>query len=136
MLTTAGLNRITSLIIAGGGQALTNTSGRIGVGDDNTAASVGQTDLVAAAGSTHRFFSVLDATYPQQANGVLTTKATFGSADGNFTAGWQEYGVDIGTPTVSNGTTVNALLLNRKVSSLGTKSSGSSWAFTSTLTLS
>lgn len=136
MLTTAGLNRLTSLLIAGGGQAITNTSARIGFGDDNTAASVGQTDLVAASGSTHRFFSVMDATYPQQANGVLTVKTTVGSADGNFTAGWQEWGIDVGTPSVSNGTTVNALLVNRKVASLGTKASGASWAFTGTVTIS
>lgn len=135
ILTTAGLGRITSLIIAGGGQGLTNTATRLGVGDDNTAASVGQTDLVAGAGATHRYFMTMDATYPSASGGVITAKATYGASDGNFTAGWQEWGLDIGTPTVAAGTTVNAVLLNRKVASLGTKVSPAVWAHTVTLTL-
>ncbi len=134
LLTTAGLNRITSLIIAGGGQGLTNTSGRIGVGDDSTAASVGQTDLVAASGSTHRYFQPMDATYPSQANGVITAKATFGTGDGNFA--WAEWCLDVSTPTAAGGTTVGPLMLNRKVASLGTKVSGAIWALTVTVTLS
>ncbi len=134
LITTAGLTRITSLIIAGGGQAATNTSARLGAGDGSTAAAVGDTDLSAAAGSTHRWFQVMDATYPQAAAGVLTFRGTFASADGNFA--WNEWGVDIGTPTVSSGNTVAATLLNRKVASLGTKVSGAVWTLTATLTLS
>jgi hypothetical protein len=134
LLTTAGLNRITSLIIAGGGQGATNTSSRLGVGNSNTAEAVGQTDLQAAAGSANRQFKVMDATFPTQSNGVLTFKSTFASGEANFQ--WQEWGVDIGTPTVSDGTTVNALLLNRKVQALGTKTSAGSWVLTATITLS
>lgn len=134
LLTTAGLNRITSLIIAGGGQGVTNTAARLGVGDSTTAAAVGDTDLGAAAGSTHRQFYVMDATYPTQSNGLLTFKSTFASADANFA--WQEWCVDVATPTVANGTTVNTLLLNHKIVSMGTKVSGSTWALTATITLS
>lgn len=133
LLTTAGLNRITSLIIGGGGTAVTNTTARIGVGDTNTAAAVGNTDLAAAAGSTHRWFQIMDATYPQQSNGVITLRATFATGDGNFA--WAEVGTDVGTATVSSGNTVAALLLNRFVQSLGTKVSGS-WVLTETITLS
>jgi hypothetical protein len=134
LLTTAGLNRITSLIIGGGGQAATNTSARLGTGNSTTAAAVGQTDLQAAAGSANRWFQIMDASFPTQSNGVLTFKSTFASADGNYA--WQEWCVDIGTPTVSSGNTVAALMLNRKVESLGTKASGASWVLTSTITLS
>lgn len=134
LLTTAGLNRITSLIIAGGGQGATNTATRLGVGNSSTAEAVGQTDLQAAAGSANRQFKVMDATFPTQANGVLTFKSTFASGEANFA--WNEWGVDIGTPTVTDGTTVNALLLNRKVQSLGTKTSAGSWVLTATITLS
>jgi hypothetical protein len=132
LLTTAGLTRITSLIIGAGGQAVTNTAARMGVGNSTTAEAVGQTDLQAAAGSTNRWFQVMDATYPQVSAGVITFKATFASGDGNFV--WNEWGIDIGTPTVTSGNTVNATLLNRKVQSLGTKVSGS-WVLTSTITL-
>jgi len=135
LLTTAGLTRITSLITGGGGQALTNTSGRIGVGDGSGTAAVGDTDLSAIAGSTHRWFRVLDATYPTLAAGVITAYATFPSADGNFA--WNEWGIDIGTPTVTSGNTVNATLLNHKTSfAQGTKTSGQAWTLQSTITLS
>jgi hypothetical protein len=135
LLTTVGLNRITSLIIGAGGQAATNTSSRIGVGNGAGTAAIGDTDLSAAAGSTNRWFQIMDATFPTQANGVLTFKSTFASADGNFA--WNEFGIDIGTPTVTSANTVNALLLNHKTSiAQGTKASGQTWAATATITLS
>lgn len=134
LLTTAGLTRITSLIIAGGGQGATNTASRIGVGNSSTAAAVGQTDLQAAAGASNRYFMTMDATYPQVSAGVITFKATFGTADGNFA--WNEWCIDIGTPTVAAGTTVNATMLNRAVQSLGTKTSAGTWVATATITLS
>jgi hypothetical protein len=132
LLTTAGLQRLTNLMIGAGGQAASNTAARMGVGNSATAEAVGQTDLQAAAGATNRWFQTMDATFPTAVNGVITFKATVGSGDGNFV--WNEWGVDIGTPTVTSGTTVNATLLNRKVQSLGTKASGS-WVLTSTITI-
>lgn len=134
LLTTAGLTRITALIIAGGGQGLSNLATRIGVGNSSTAAAVGQTDLQAAAGASNRYFMTQDATYPQASGGVITAKATFGTADGNFT--WAEWCLDIGTPTVTAGTTVNATMLNRAVQALGTKTSAGTWVATATITLS
>lgn len=135
LLTTAGLTRLTDLATTGSGfQHMNNNATRLGVGDGSTAAAIGDTDLSAAAGSTHRYFMTMDATYPQNSAGVITFKATFGSSDGNFT--WSEWCIDIGTPTVTAGTTVNACMMNRKVASLGTKASGSVWAFTATITLS
>jgi hypothetical protein len=133
-LTNAGLTRITSLINAAGGQGLTNTATRIGVGNGTTAFASTDTDLSAVAGSSNRYFMTMDATYPSTSVGVITARATFGVSDGNFN--WQEWGLDIGTPTVTAGTTVNATLINRKVpGSMGTKASGASWVFTVTITL-
>lgn len=134
LLTTAGLGRITSLIIGGGGQAATATAARVGVGNSSTAASAGQTDLQASSGAGNRQFNTMEATYPQASAGVLTFKASYASGEALFA--WAEWGIDIGTPTVSAGTTVNALLLNRKVADNGTKATGSVWAFTVTITLS
>lgn len=134
LLTTAGLTRLTALLTATGStQALTNTSARIGVGNSSTAANVADTDLGASSGSSNRYFQPMDATYPSVSAGVVTLKSTFGTSDGNFA--WEEWGIDIGTPTVAGGTTVGACLLNHKIASLGTKSSGS-WAFTVTVTFS
>lgn len=134
LLTTAGLHRLTALIIGAAGQAATATATRLGTGNSSAAEAVGQTDLQAAAGSTNRWFQIMDSTYPQQNNGVLTFKSTFASADGNYV--WNEWCVDIGTPTVASGATVNSPMVNRKVASLGTKASGAAWAFTATITIS
>lgn len=134
LITTVGLNRLTNLLIGGGAQALTNTSLRLGVGNGAGSAAVGDTDLGASAGSANRWFQVMDATYPQQSNGVLTAKATWATGDGNFA--WNEWGLDVGTPTVTSSAVVNALLFNHKTSAaLGTKASGS-WALTVTVTIS
>jgi hypothetical protein len=134
LLTTAGLTRITSLITGGGGQALTNTSGRIGVGNGAGTAAVGDTDLSASAGSSNRWFRVFDATYPTVSAGVITAYATFPSADGNFA--WNEFGIDIGTPTVTSAATVNATLLNHKTSiAQGTKTAGQTWTAQATITI-
>jgi hypothetical protein len=133
LVTSAGLTRMTSLITAAGGQGLTNTSGRIGVGDSATGANVADTDLGAAAGSTHRQFEVMSATYPQTSLGVITARSLFTAGEANFV--WNEWGIDIGTPTVSAGTTVAATLLNHKITALGTKTAASSWTFTVTITI-
>jgi hypothetical protein len=133
LLTTAGLTRLTSLLTGAGGQALTNTAARLGVGNSTTAEAVGQTDLQAAAGSGNRQFKVMDATYPSSAAGVVTLRSTFATGEANFV--WAEWGIDIGAPTVADGTTVNATLLNRKVQALGTKATGT-WVLTGTLTIS
>lgn len=135
-LTTAGLTRLMSLLVGTGGvQAMTNTATRLGVGNGGGTDAVGDTDLGAAAGAGNRWFQVMDATYPSVAAGVLTAKATWASADGNFA--WNEWGLDIGTPTVSSGATVNATFFNHKTSAaLGTKASGQTWALTVTVTIS
>lgn len=134
LLTTAGLARLMSLLTAGGGQALVNTSTRLGVGNGAGTAAIGDTDLSASAGAANRQFYVMDATFPSFASGVLTAKSTFASADANFA--WNEWGLDVGAPTVANGTTVAALLFNHKTSAaLGTKTTGS-WALTVTVTIS
>jgi hypothetical protein len=131
ILLNAGINRLEDLLIGAGGQALDNTHCRIGAGDGTTAVAATDTDLSAAAGSTHRWFQVMDATYPSRSSQTITFKATFGTGDGNFT--WNEWGIDAGT---ASGNTVTAPLLNRKIASLGTKTAGATWAFTVTLTIS
>jgi hypothetical protein len=133
LLTTAGLTRLASLLVGAGGQALDNTHTRLGVGNSSTAEAVGQTDLQAAAGSTNRWFQVMDATFPSVAAAVMTAKATWATGDGNFV--WAEWGLDVltGAGPATSGNTVNSVLFNRKVAALGTKASGT-WALTVTVT--
>jgi len=130
LLTTAGLSRATGLILVLGGQGYDATHTRIGVGDTSTAANVADTDLGASAGSTHRQFIVADSA-PSRSDGVITIVATFGTSVANFA--WAEWCVDNGG---SNGTTVTSVMLNHKITSLGTKTSSASWVFTITITFS
>jgi hypothetical protein len=136
LITTAGWTRLMNLLTnQSATQALTATAVRIGVGDATTPAEAyADTDLAAVAGSTHRWFQ------PVSGAGSLGTRtlaftATFGTADGNYA--WNEFGLDVGTPTVTASSTVNALLLNHKVGiAQGTKASGQTWSPTATLTFS
>jgi hypothetical protein len=131
LMLTSGLTRRAQLLI-GVGQALTATACRIGVGTSSAAAAAGQTDLQAAAGSANRWFQILDGSYPQASGAVATFRATFGAGDANFA--WNEWGLDVGTPTVASSSTVNTLI-NRKVQAVGTKSGGA-WVATASITLS
>lgn len=135
---SGGINRLLNLLIGTGSiAAYTNAVSRTGVGTSTTAEAASQTDLQAAAGATNRFFQAAAASYPQVSGSTFTMQSTFGTADGNFA--WQEWGIDGGG---SSGTTVgsfsssNCGLLNRKVASLGTKASGSTWTITTTIVIS
>ena len=138
LLTRLGLHRMWDRFIGtASNQALDATHTRIGVGDGVTAAATTDTDLSAAAGSTHRWFQLVGSVATIGAgasSGVLTVVATFATGDGNFA--WNEFGIDIGTATVTSSNTVNAVLLNHKTSiAAGTKASGAVWTATATITL-
>lgn len=136
LITNAGWTRLMNLLTnQGGTQALDATHTRIGVGDGTTPAEAyGDTDLAAAAGSTHRWFQ------PVSGAGTLGTRtlsfqATFGTSDGNFS--WNEFGLDITSSAATAGNTVGTVLFNHKVGiSQGTKASGQTWTATATLTFS
>lgn len=108
--------------------AFDNTNGYLGVGDSNTAAAATQTDLQAASNKVRK---VMDATYPIHTDGTgsgaasAVFRSTFGTGDGNFA--WAEW-------AIFNAST-SGRMLNRKVESFGTKSGGTSWVLTITLSL-
>lgn len=130
LLTNAGIQRLEDLLIVAGGQGFDAAHSRVGAGNSSTAAAATQTDLQAAAGSGNRQFK-LASSGPTRATNTITWVATFASGEGNFA--WAEWCIDAGT---ADGTTVTAVMLNRKVASLGTKVSGAVWTFTVTLTIS
>jgi hypothetical protein len=68
----------------------------------------------------------MDSTFPSVAGQVVTFQSTFGSGDGNFA--WNECGAFNGASGV--------IMLNRKVITLGTKSSGATWTLKLTITIS
>lgn len=126
MLLNNGIARLLDLLIGAGGQALDSTHCRIGVGDSTTAASAAQTDLQAASNKYYKLCSSVS-----RSSQTITVVATFGSSQGNFA--WEEWGIDFGTADGSSGT---APLLNRKVTTMGTKASGSSWQLSVSITVS
>jgi hypothetical protein len=134
LLTTAGLTRLVTLITGGSVQALTGTATRIGSGNGTGTAAVTDTDMSATTHTNaNQWYQVMDATYPTVAGGLITFRSTF-STEGNYA--WNEWGIDVGTPTVTSSATVNALLLSHKTgAALGTKSAGS-WVITATVTIS
>jgi len=109
---------------------MSNARAAIGVGDSNTAAAGTQTDLQAA---TNKLRVAMDATFPTHTDGTSSGNAswslrsTFSTAQANYA--WQEWG------TFNTATAATGRMLNRKVESLGTKTSAAAWVFTVTLTL-
>ncbi len=119
------------------GQALTwynNANAAIGVGDSSTAAADTQTNLQGAAAPTNRVRAAMDATYPLHTDTTgtvgsktATFRSTFGTSLANFA--WAEWGI------FNSATDGTGRMLNRKVESLGTKTSAATWVLTITLTL-
>jgi hypothetical protein len=138
LLTTAGLNRITNLIIGEGSlQAFDDSHAVIGVGATSTAATVSDTALAANAGNA--WYQAANGGV-SASNGVITAISTFASGDANFA--WNEWCWVVVTGTITASNTLTSVgstgeqMLNRKVASMGTKASGASWVFTTTVTLS
>ena len=124
MLVNAGINAFTNLLAGAGGTAFNNANSYIGVGDSSTAESAAQTDLQAA---TNKLRKAMNATYPLSGTSQkITFQADFTSAEANYA--WNEFAVFNAS---SAGT-----MLNRKVSSQGTKTAGQTWRITLEITFS
>lgn len=122
LLLNEGITRLLNLLTGTTTNPYNNANARLGVGNSTTAAAATQTALQGAS----QLFKAMDATYPQVSGQTVTFRATFGGTDANFA--WEEFSID-------NGSTPNENL-NRRVQSLGTKSSGSTWVLTATITIS
>lgn len=120
-LTNAGRDLIAAAITGNTFTVFNNANSRIGVGDGNTAFAATQTDLVGA----NKLRKAMEATYPTRAANVLTFRSLFPTSEANFA--WNEWGV-------FNAATAGEML-NRKVETLGTKTSAQSWQLTVQLTV-
>lgn len=124
ILTQTGIETLWRLVAGLSATAYSNANARLGVGNDNTAAQDTDTDLL----GTSTAWKGMETGYPDVgalSEKKITFRSIFGSSEANFA--WEEWGVD-------NGATDHKLL-NRKVESLGTKSSGS-WQLTVEISLS
>lgn len=121
ILVNAGINLLTSLLAGGGGTAFSNANAYLGVGDDDTAAAAGQTDLIA---DTNKLRKGMNDTYPTYGSGQeIVFQSDFLGNEANFA--WKEFAAFNAS---SSGT-----MLNRKVQDEGTKSSGQVWRLTLTI---
>lgn len=137
LTTSGGLARLTSSLTGATPVVFSDTTTTVlGVGSSSTAEAVANTDLTAAlwwqkadTGSPSRVTTTV-------ANDSIQVVATFASANAN--GAWNEWGLGLVTTAVSAATLATAgtggLLFNHKTATLGTKVSGSTWAFTVKLT--
>lgn len=121
-LTTAGAQFIAKAVTGLNTPTLFSASNYyLGVGDSSTAFAVGQTDLQASTNKVRKLVTSV-----QEASGVVTAVASFGTSEGNFE--WYEW--------ASFNASSSGTMYQRKVESpsLGTKTSAQVWTLTSTLT--
>jgi hypothetical protein len=123
ILVNTGIQLMADLLIGAGGTVYSNANAYLGVGDSSTAESASQTDLQAA---TNKLRKAMSASYPARSGQTITFRAVFGSSDANFN--WNEF-------AVFNASTAGTML-NRKVSSQGTKASGQTWTLDLAITFS
>jgi hypothetical protein len=123
ILVNAGLGLMIDLLIGAGGTVYSNANAYLGVGDSSTAEGASQTDLQA---TTNKVRKAMSASYPARSSQTVTFRAAFGSSDANHA--WNEFAVF----NASTGGT----MLNRKVSSQGTKASGQTWTLDLAITFS
>ena len=112
-LLNTGIDEMWDLVtgaVSGASHIFDNAAAQIGVGDSNTAADATQTDLQAA---TNKTYKGMESGYPTSTSQKATFKASFGSSEANYA--WEEWVVKQST---------SSICLNRKVESLGTKSTG------------
>jgi len=124
MIATVVSNQVTA-------NPWSNANAFIGVGDSSTAEAATQTELQAAS---NRFYKAMNATYPSRVNQTSSFQSDFVTAEANYP--WQEWTISAGASTASGGGfTTGGINLNRKVASLGTKTTGT-WTLTAQITLS
>ncbi|MDQ3540462.1 MAG: hypothetical protein M3440_07215 [Chloroflexota bacterium] len=119
-ITTAGRDHLVGAI-TGAGTAFNNANAQLGVGNSTAVFAAAQTDLQGASKTR----KAMDATYPTVATNVITSRSTFGTADGNHA--WDEVGL-------FNAATAGTMF-SRVVVALGTKTSASTFVLTHTLTI-
>jgi hypothetical protein len=127
-LLETGIDEMWDLItgeVSGADHIYSEDYALIGVGDDDTAADPSDTDLKGAANAgSHKQYNAMEAGYPISADQAVTFKSSFASGEANFA--WNEWVVKQTTSTIC---------LNRKVESLGTKTTGT-WTLEVSITLS
>ena len=121
LLLNEGINELFTLICSATGTKFDNTNAQVGTGTSSTAADPTDSSL------TSGVWKGMDVSYPTYGTSQKATwKGTYGSGDAN--QAWNEF-------SVRNGASADKML-NRKVSSQGTKVVGQTWELTIEISLS
>jgi hypothetical protein len=120
-LTNVGRDLIAAALVGDSYVAYDAANAHIGVGDGVDVFAPADTDL----SGTMKLRKAMEAAYPTRAVNVLTFRSLFLTTEANFA--WNEWGV-------FNAAAAGEML-NRKVESLGTKTSTQSWQLTVQLTV-
>ena len=123
LLLNEGIGQIWDLVSGASSLAYDNANARIGVGNGTAAATAAQTGL----SGTQNSYQGMNTGYPTRSGQTLSFQADFASGEASFA--WEEWTVDNGAATT------RLKNMNRKVTSLGTKSGGT-WTLTVDITLS
>lgn len=123
IILDTGANEMLKLIGGvSGAVAFSAANAKIYVGDDATAEAASQTGVLA---TTNKAYAAMDTGYPSVSGRTIVFRASFDDSSANFA--WRE-------SAVTNGSGVGAISMNRKVSSLGTKVTGT-WTLQITISL-
>lgn len=123
IILDTGANEMLKLITGTGGTAFNASNSYIYVGTDSTAENASQTGVISTG--ANRAYAGMDTGYPMVSSRQMIYRASFGDTSANFA--WNE-------AAILNGTGANAVAMNRKVSTLGTKASGT-WTLQITISL-
>jgi hypothetical protein len=142
ILVNGGLTQIINYCTGGGSATtMTTTQTVVGVGTTATAATTSDTAL-GSDNTANAYYQGSDATFPSITGpATINNQCTFASGNANFA--WNEWCWATGT-TIAAGTqlasghvfTTLRSMINHKISSLGTKASGASWVFSTTIVFS
>ena len=123
IILDTGANEMLKLIGGvSGATAFSAANAKIYVGSDSTAEAASQTGVIAV---TNKAFAGMDSGYPSVSGRTIVFRASFDDATANFA--WNE-------AAITNGSGAGAIAMNRKVSALGTKTTGT-WTLQLTISL-
>ena len=120
ILVNTGINNMLLLLIGGAGTSY--SAPYLGVGDDATAENASQTDLIGAG----KVRVAMNGGYPTSGTQTVVFQSDFTGLVANIH--WQEFGAFTAAAA--------GIMLDRKVSDQGTKTSGQTWRLTLTITIS
>lgn len=123
IILDVGATEMLKLITGTGGTAYSNANAYLYVGTDTTPENAAQGGVIATG--ANRAYAAMDTGYPTVNGRQMVFRASFGDTEANFA--WNE-------ASIANGNGTSAVAMNRKVSSLGTKTTGT-WSLQITVSL-